>query len=123
MRILTSALLRTFTIHAITTKQFENFARGMQAIGFILGTFMAVTWTVFPDRRKQFFVRLFLYMSWGLSFSFVVAWINPGSRDRVDRFCSTNATPREQGDGGYCIAQGFFVQVFEELVYITCLIT
>jgi hypothetical protein len=89
----------------------ELFARITQSMAFVLATFMAVTWTIFAERRKQFFVRLFLYMSWGLSFSLVVAWINPGSRDRVDRFCSTNATAKVQDDGGYCIAQGFFVQV------------
>jgi lipopolysaccharide export LptBFGC system permease protein LptF len=51
--------------------QIELLARITQSIAFVLGTFMAVTFTVFPNRRRQFFVRLVVYASWGLSLSLV----------------------------------------------------
>jgi hypothetical protein len=52
-------------------RQIELLARITQSIAFVLGTFMAVTFTVFPNRRRQFFVRLVVYASWGLSLSLV----------------------------------------------------
>jgi hypothetical protein len=103
-----AALHHTYT-HVI--QQLERMALCTQTIAFIAALFLAVTWTVFADRRRQFFVRMLLYTSCGLSCALMFAWFNPGSRDRHDRFCSTNATSRVQDDSGYCTAQGFFIQV------------
>jgi hypothetical protein len=89
----------------------ETFARIAQTIGFLLASFLAATWSLFPDRKGQFFVRMFLYLSWALSFCLLCAWLNPASRNREERFCTSNASPQRQEDGQYCAAQGFFLQV------------
>jgi hypothetical protein len=89
-------------------------ALGTQTVASVAALCLALTWTVFADRRRQCFVRMLLYTSCGLSCALMFAWIYPGSRDRVDRFCSSNATSRVQDDPGYCTAQGFFIQVLHE---------
>lgn len=88
----------------------ETAARIIQSISVFLGVYMAITWTIFENLRKQYFVRMFINYSASISVFLCIGWMLPKARNYEERFCSTNATPSLLEDGGYCAAQGFVVQ-------------